>query len=69
MGLCLGQDCQDEGGCLVGIEGGRHNQVFTRLQHDELHHLTCVQEYIRLDHRSVSAEERGWELPRLCLVL
>ena len=69
MGLSLGEDGQDEGGCLIGIEGGRHDQVFTRLQCEEFHHLSCIHVGFGLGNRSVSAEERGWELPLLRLVL
>lgn len=39
MRLCLGEDGQDEGGRLIGIEGRRYNQVFTGLERDKLHHL------------------------------
>ena len=69
LSLGLGQDGQDEGGRLIGLVGGRHNQVFTRLQRDELHHFTCVQVGFSLGHNFVSAEERGWEPPFVCLVL
>lgn len=31
VGLCLGDDGQDEGGRLVGFEGGRNNQVIARI--------------------------------------
>lgn len=69
MGLCLGEDGEDEGGGVVGIEGGRYDHVFTRLQHEELHHLTGVHVGLRLGDGLASAEESGWELPLLHLVL
>lgn len=40
--LCFGPDGQEIRGGLVGVEGGRYNQVFPRLQRDQLHHLTGV---------------------------
>lgn len=69
MGLCLGEDGQDKGGGLIGFEGGRHYQVFTRLQQKELHHVTCIHVGFSLGNRFLAEEERGWELPILPLVL
>lgn len=69
VGLCLGKDGQDEGGCLIWTEGGRHNQVLARLEQKELHHFTCIHVGFRLGYRVIFAEERGVELPPLCLVL
>lgn len=68
-GLCLGHDGQDEGGLLIGIEGGRYDQVLTRPQHQELHHLTCINVGFTLGNWCVATEEGGWELPLLRLVL
>lgn len=69
MDLCRGEDGQDEGGRLVGFVGGRHNQVFTRLQFCELHDLTCILVDLRFHDRHVRFEERGRELPFHRLVL
>lgn len=62
VGFCLGKDGQDEGGGFIGVEGGRHNQIFTRLQHHKLHHLTCIHVGFSLGNSSVCPEEIGREL-------
>lgn len=67
--LCFRDDGQEEGGGLVGVEGGWHNQVFTRLQHEELHHLTCIHVGFSLGNRCVAVEERGRELSCVGVVL
>lgn len=67
--LCFGDDSQEEGGGLVRVESGWHNQVFTRLQHKELHHLTCIHVGFSLGNRCVALEERGRELSCVGLVL
>lgn len=69
MRICLGEDGQDEGGRLVGIEGRWHNEVFARIERDKLHHLACVHERLRLSHGWAATEEIGWELPLEGLVL
>lgn len=69
MGLCFAVDGQEEAGRVIGLEGGWNDQVFTRLQHDELHHATWILEGFRLGDRCVSAEEGGWELPAVILEL
>ena len=69
MGLCFGQDGEDEGSRLVGFEGGRHDEVFTRLQMEELHHLSSIHVALALGYGHVAAEERGRELPSLSYVL
>lgn len=62
-------DGEDEGGCLVGFEGGWHNQVFTRLQHKELYHLTGIHVFITPSNRQMGVEEHCWKLPTLRFVL
>lgn len=69
VGLCFGVDGQDEGGCLIGTEGGRHDQVFPRLQREQLHHLAREPVLFRLGNGRAGVEEGGRELPPLCLVL
>lgn len=68
-GLCPGVDGHDEGGGLIGLKGGRHNQVLSRLQWEELHHLTCIYERLSLGNGCISAEEWGLKLPALYAVL
>ena len=65
MHVCLGDDAQQEGGGLVGVEGGRDDQVLGRLQQEELHHLTSVHVGFSLGGGCVGVEERGRELPLL----
>lgn len=65
----FGQDGQQERGRLVGIEGGRNDQVVPRRQRQHLHHLAAVLVHLRLGHRSGSLEERRWKLPTVGLKL
>lgn len=67
--LGLGQHGEDEGRRLVGVEGGRDDQVLSRLQAHQLHHLPCVDVAFHPSHRHVSTEESGWEFPLHSLVL
>lgn len=69
MGLSLGEDGEDEGGRLIGVESGWHNQVFTRLQTEELRDIACIQVHCTLSHRRISGEESGRKLPSVLLVL
>ena len=61
----LGADGQDEGGGLIGTEGGRHNQIFTRLQHQKLPHLMCVHVFFSLGDRLLLLKKASGNLP-LC---
>lgn len=67
--LHFGEDGQDEGGRLVGIEGRRYDDVFARFQQDELHDLASIQVHFRLGNRCLTTEECSGELSPVCLVL
>lgn len=68
VGLLLGDDGQQEGGRLVGSEGGRYDQVLCGLQREVLHHLAGVPVGFGLAGWRL-VEERWRKLPLLCLVL
>lgn len=68
-GLGLGQDGQEEGRRLVGMEGGRDDHVVSRLQCQQLHHFPSVHEGLRLGDGLLRAEERGREFPPVCPML
>lgn len=67
--LRFGQDGQQVRGRLVGLEGGRHNQVLPRPQCQQLHHLAGVHVRLTLGDRVVPPEERVGKLPSVRLVL
>lgn len=60
--LCFGQDGQEVRGRLIGVEGGRYDQVFPRLQCHQLHHLTGVHVRLTLSDWNISLEKGGWKL-------
>lgn len=68
-GLLPGEDGQEEGGGLVGLVGARHDDVFSGLQREELHHFTGIHQQLGLGNGSVAAEERCRELSGAFLIL
>lgn len=67
--LCPAEDGQDEGSRLVGMEGGRDDHVFSRLQREQLHHPPGVHVGFSLGDGGVGAEERGCKFPPVSLIL